>query len=396
MQRVLSASLGEVALKKQNRKYFEDQLIKQMRRATKDIGGKKIYKEQGKIFIESEEENFDQMINRVKNIFGLVYVSPCIRIDRNLEDVEDEISQIKKASIDIVREKLKTEDVETFKVETKRIDKRFPIESPKFSSKMGGVILRNFENLQVDVHKPDLYLNIDIKQNNIYIYVDKIKGQGGLPIGSGGKALLLLSGGIDSPVAGFLMAKRGIELSAVHYHSYPFTSERAEEKVKDLARIMSRYTGKIKIYSVNILEIQKAINETCPKREMTLLSRRFMMRIAEIIANKNGLQALITGESLGQVASQTIEGLNVTNSAVQIPVFRPLIGFDKIDIVEISKQIETYETSILPFEDCCTVFLPKHPVTKPKLKDLERSEKLLDIEGLINNAIKNMEEIIID
>lgn len=396
MERVLSVSIGEIALKKLNRKYFEDKLIKHMRRAIKDIGCKKIYKEQGKIYIEGEEKKLDQMINRIKNIFGIVYISPCIRINRNIEDIETEIEDIKKVSIEMIKKQLNSRDISTFKVETKRIDKRFPIKSPDFSSKIGGVILDEFESLKVNVHDPDLYLNIDIKQKSIYIYTEKIKGHGGLPVGSSGKALLLLSGGIDSPVAGFLMAKRGLELSAVHYHSYPFTSERAEEKVKELAEIISRYTGELKIYSVNILEIQKAINEKCPEREMTIISRRFMMRIAERIAKEKGLQALITGESLGQVASQTIEGLNATNSSIDLPVFRPLIGLDKTDIVDISREIETYETSIQPFEDCCTVFLPKHPVTKPRLKDIEKSEQELDIESLINDAIKDMDEIIID
>lgn len=396
MEKVLSVSIGEIALKKLNRKYFEDKLIKHMRRAIKDIGCKKIYKEQGKIYIEGEEEKLDQMINRIKNIFGIVYISPCIRINRNIDEIETEIEDIKKASIEMIKEQLISHDVKTFKVETKRIDKRFGIKSPDFSRRMGGVVLDEFQSLKVDVHNPDLYLNIDIKQKSIYIYIEKIKGHGGLPVGSSGKALLLLSGGIDSPVAGFLMAKRGLELSAVHYHSYPFTSERAEEKVKELAEIISRYTGELKIYSVNILEIQKAINEKCPEREMTIISRRFMMRIAEKIAKEKGLQALITGESLGQVASQTIEGLNATNSSIDLPVFRPLIGLDKTDIVDISREIETYETSIQPFEDCCTVFLPKHPVTKPKLKDIEKSEQELDIESLINDAIKDMDEIIID
>lgn len=396
MEKVLSVSIGEIALKKLNRKYFEDKLIKHMRRAIKDIGCKKIYKEQGKIYIEGEEEKLGQMINRIKNIFGIVYISPCIRINRNIDEIETEIEDIKKASIEIIKEQLISHDVKTFKVETKRIDKRFGIKSPDFSRRMGGVVLDEFQSLKVDVHNPDLYLNIDIKQKSIYIYIEKIKGHGGLPVGSSGKALLLLSGGIDSPVAGFLMAKRGLELSAVHYHSYPFTSERAEEKVKELAEIISRYTGELKIYSVNILEIQKAINEKCPEREMTIISRRFMMRIAEKIAKEKGLQALITGESLGQVASQTIEGLNATNSSIDLPVFRPLIGLDKTDIVDISREIETYETSIQPFEDCCTVFLPKHPVTKPRLKDIEKSEQELDIESLINDAIKDMDEIIID
>lgn len=393
MEKVLSVSVGEAALKKANRKYFEDRLIRHMRNAIKDIGCRKIYKEQGKIYIEGDSENYDQMIKRIRNIFGIVYISPCIRIDRDLENPANEIEEIEKISMEIISEQVKKRHISTFKVETKRIDKRFPIKSPAFSSKMGGVILRKFEDLEVDVHNPDMEVSIDIKQKSIYVYAEKIKGHGGLPVGSSGKALLLLSGGIDSPVAGFLMAKRGVELSAIHFHSYPFTSKRAEEKVKDLAEIMSRYTGKMKIYSVNILEIQKAINENCPEREMTIISRRFMMRIAEKIANLNGLQALITGESLGQVASQTIGGLNATNSAVEIPVFRPLIGYDKNDIVDISKDIETYETSIQPFEDCCTVFLPKHPVTNPKLRDIEQSEETLDVEALIDEAIENIDEI---
>lgn len=393
MEKVLSVSLGEIALKKLNRKYFEDRLIRHMRKAIKDIGFKNIYKEQGKIYIEGDSEDYDKMIKKIKNIFGIVYISPCVRIDRDLDDIENEIEQIKSISVDMVAEQLEKRDIDTFKVETKRIDKRFDIKSPAFSSKIGGVILRNFENLKVDVHNPNLFLNIDIKQKSIYIYAEKIKGHGGLPVGSGGKGLLLLSGGIDSPVAGFMMAKRGLQLSAVHFHSYPFTSERAEEKVKDLAEIMSRYTGEMKIYSVNILEIQKAINENCPEREMTIITRRFMMRIAEKIAVKNGLQALITGESLGQVASQTIEGLNVTNKAVDLPVFRPLIGIDKNDIVDISREIDTYETSIQPFEDCCTVFLPKHPVTNPKLEDIEESEQSLEVEYLVDEAIKNMDQI---
>lgn len=396
MEKVLSVSLGEIALKKSNRKYFEDKLIKHMNIAIKDIGYDNIYKEQGKIYIEADSEKFENMAKRLKNVFGLVYISPCVRIDRRVEDIDAEIEDIKKIALDMVGEQLKIRDIKTFKVETKRIDKRFQIKSPDFSSKIGGTILRKFENLQVDVHNPDLYLNIDIKQKSIYIYTEKIKAKGGLPIGSGGKALLLLSGGIDSPVAGFLMAKRGVELSAVHYHSYPFTSIRAEEKVKDLALIMSRYTGRIKLYSVNLLEIQKEINEKCPAKEMTIISRRFMMKIAERIALENGLQALVTGESLGQVASQTIEGLNATNSSVEIPIFRPLIGFDKNDIVEISREIESYETSIQPFEDCCSVFLPKNPVIKPKLKDIEKSESGLDMEALIENAIKGIKETIIN
>ncbi|MBU5427284.1 tRNA 4-thiouridine(8) synthase ThiI [Tissierella pigra] len=388
MEKVLSVSLGEIALKGLNRKYFEDQLIKNMRRVIKDIGFEKIYKEQGKIYIEAEENNFPKMINRLKKVFGLVYISPCIRIEKDEE-------QIKEASIAAIREKIDKEKINTFKVDTNRADKNFPIKSPELSRQIGGLILQNFKELEVDVHNPDTFLYIDIKQN-AYIYTEKVKGYGGLPLGTNGKGLLLLSGGIDSPVAGFLMAKRGLEISAVHYHSYPFTSERAEEKVKDLARILSRYVGRIKMYSVNLLDIQKEINNKCKENEMTILSRRFMMKIAGRIAEKEGINALITGESLGQVASQTVEGISVTNRAVDIPVLRPLIGLDKVDIIDIARDIETFETSILPFEDCCTVFLPKHPVTKPKIEDILKSEEALDVESLINNAIENMELIIIE
>lgn len=383
MDKVLSVSLGEIALKGLNRKYFEDQLIKQMRRAIKDIGFEKIYKEQGKIYVEAEEVNFPQMINRLKKVFGLVYISPCTRVEKNVEDIE-------KAVLEAMKDKIEKNKIKTFKVDTNRADKNFPIKSPDFSRQMGGTILKAFNELSVDVHTPDTLLYIDIKQK-AYIYTDKIKGYGGMPIGTNGKGLLLLSGGIDSPVAGFLMAKRGVEISAVHYHSYPFTSERAEEKVKELASILARYTGKITMYSVNILEIQKEINAKCPEKEMTIISRRFMMRIAERIAERQKINALITGESLGQVASQTIEGIGVTNAAVKLPVLRPLVGLDKVDIIEIARDIETLETSTLPFEDCCTVFLPKHPVTKPKLEDIAKSEEALDINLLVEKVIENME-----
>ena len=384
MDKVLSISLGEIVLKGLNRKYFEDKLIKQIRKAIKDIGFESIYKEQGKIYIEAAEEYFPQLINRLKKVFGLVYISPCIKVEKELEAIGS-------AAIAALKNKLLSDNnISTFKVDTNRADKSFEMKSPEISMKVGGIILRNFENIKVDVHSPDTYVYVDIKQSAAYVYTDRIKGYGGLPIGTNGKGLLLLSGGIDSPVAGFMMAKRGVEISCVHYHSYPFTSERAEEKVKELARILSRYMGKIKIFSVNLLNIQKEINKKCPEDEMTILSRRFMMRIAERIADYHGFNALITGENLGQVASQTIYGLDVTNRAVALPVFRPLIGFDKVDIIKLAKNIETFETSIQPFEDCCTVFLPKHPVTRPKAENIEKSEEALDVDKLITDAIKDM------
>lgn len=388
MEKVLSVSLGEIALKRGNRKFFEDKLIKQMIKAIKDLGFEKIYKEQGKIYIEAEDYKFDQMANRLRKVFGLVYISPCIRVEKDINEIE-------KATLQIMEEKVLKDNPETFKVIVNRADKNFPIKSPDMCRNMGGIILEKFEDLKVDVHNPDAYLYVDIKQN-AYIYTEKIKGSGGMPLATNGKGLLLLSGGIDSPVAGFLMAKRGIEISAIHYHSYPFTSERAEEKVKELASILSIYTGRIRMYSINLLEIQKEINEKCKEAEMTILSRRFMMKIAERVANKHKIDALITGENLGQVASQTIQGLSVTNEAVNLPIFRPLIGLDKVDIIEMAQDIETFETSILPFEDCCTVFLPKHPLTKPDIKDIKESEEALDVELLIDRAIENMETYIIE
>lgn len=388
MERVLSASLGEIILKGKNRSYFEDRLMKQMRRAIKDIGFDKITHNQGKVYIEADYDKFPQIISRLEKVFGLVYISPCIKVEKDLES-------IKEACILAMNEKIEKDGARTFKVTTNRVDKSFEIKSPELSRIMGGEILKNVPNMKVDVHKPDSFVYIDIRES-AYIYTDRYEGAKGMPAGSNGRGMLLLSGGIDSPVAGYMMAKRGIEISAVHYHSYPFTNERAEQKVKDLAKILTRYLGPIRLYSVNILNIQKEINKNCPAGEMTILSRRFMMRIAEQIAKDKNIGCLVTGENLGQVASQTLEGLTATNSSVDLPIFRPLIGFDKLDIVAIAEEIETYQTSILPFEDCCTVFLPKRPVIKPRLRDIEMSEENLDVEGLINQAIENMEEYLID
>ena len=383
MKKVISVSVGEVALKKLNRKYFENQLIKNIRNVIKDLGEIETYKDQGKIYIDINEESIETAMNRIRKVFGIVYVSPCFKIEKDMDT-------IKETAALSLKDALEKENVRTFKVRTKRADKKFPLGSPEISMEVGEYLLKNVEGAVVDIQNPDVYVDIDIRQE-CYVYTRKIKGYGGLPIGMNGRGALLLSGGIDSPVAGFMMANRGLQISGVHFHSYPFTSERAEEKVKDLAQILARYCGNMTVYSINLLNIQKEINEKCPEREMTLISRRFMMRIAERIAIDHEIESLVTGESLGQVASQTVEGLNVTNSAVTLPVFRPLIGMDKVDIIEIAKDIETYETSIEPFEDCCTVFLPKHPVTKPKLEDIEKSEEALDIEALITDALDNLE-----
>lgn len=382
MKKVISISFGEIALKGDNRGYFENQLIRKIRFALKGFENTKVSKDQGKLYIEPASEDIEKIISRVRKVFGIVYVSPCYKIEKDMD-------AIREAALYVMKEEM-ADGKTSFKVDTKRADKNFPIKSPEVSRDVGGYIFNNLEGSSVDLHNPDTMVYVDVR-TSAYVYTKKYKGYGGLPVGTNGKGLLLLSGGIDSPVAGFLMAKRGVEVHAVHFHSYPFTSERAEEKVKDLANIISLYCGNMKLYSVNLLNIQKEINKNCPEDEMTIISRRFMMRIAEAIAKKEGMNALITGESLGQVASQTIYGINVTNSSVDLPVFRPLIGMDKTDIIEISKDIETYETSILPFEDCCTVFLPKHPVTRPNLEDIEESESVLDVESLINSALESIE-----
>ena len=381
MDKVISISLGEIVLKGLNRKYFENKLIDNIKRALKGLEDYKIYKEQGKIYIEGLENAEQTVINRLTKIFGIIYVSPCIRTSTDLED-------IKKASITLLNEKINEEEIITFKVNTTRSDKRYPLISPEVSRIVGGAILDKIDNVKVDVISPKINLYIDIKEN-AYVYIDKFKSRGGLPIGTNGKGLLLLSGGIDSPVAGYMMAKRGVEIDCLHFHSYPFTSQRAEEKVLKLAEELSIYTGPLKVYSINLLNIQKAINENCPEDQMTILSRRFMMRIGERIAQDNKYDCLITGENLGQVASQTIESINVIEKAVNMTILRPLIGFDKTDIVKMAIDIETYETSILPFEDCCTVFLPKHPLTRPKLKEILKAEESLEIENLIDDALKN-------
>jgi thiamine biosynthesis protein ThiI len=381
LDKVISVSLGEIVLKGLNRKYFENKLIDNIKRALRGLGDYKIYKEQGKIYIEGLENAEQTVINRLTKIFGIIYVSPCIRTSTDLED-------IKKASITLLNEKINEEGITTFKVNTTRSDKRYPLISPEVSRIVGGAILDKIDNVKVDVVSPKVNLYIDIKEN-AYVYIDKFKSRGGLPIGTNGKGLLLLSGGIDSPVAGYMMAKRGVEIDCLHFHSYPFTSQRAEEKVLKLAEELSIYTGPLRVYSINLLNIQKTINESCPEDQMTILSRRFMMRIGERIAQDNKYDCLITGENLGQVASQTIESINVIEKAVNTTILRPLIGFDKTDIVKMAIDIETYETSILPFEDCCTVFLPKHPLTRPKLKDILEAEESLAIENLIDDALNN-------
>lgn len=384
MENVIIVRYGEIALKGLNKRFFEDKLVGQIRRSLADLGRFKIYKAHSRIYIEPGDYNIIDIIDRVKKVFGIVSLSLAKKFEADMDKIKDlALGELK----DRIEE---NKGIKTFKVETRRGNKQFPLQSPEISREVGAYLLKNTENICVDVHKPDVIINVEVR-DRAFVFSNKIDGFGGLPLGTNGKAILLLSGGIDSPVAGWLVAKRGVELEAVHFHSYPFTSDRAKEKVIDLARILSRYCGKIRLHSINLLPIQKQINEKCPEGEMTILSRRFMMKIGERIGRSAGCDALVTGESIGQVASQTIKGLYVTNQAVEMPVFRPLIAMDKMDIVDLAKEIGTYETSILPFEDCCTVFLPKHPVTQPRLDRILMSESKLDLEGLIEEAINNVE-----
>lgn len=383
MKKVISLSLGEVVLKGKNRHQFIDRIVRNIRSVLLGTNYGEIKKEMGKIYIEVDPVEEQEIINRLKFVFGIVYICPAWCIESQYEEIT-------KAALSYVETLLKEkEDIKTFKVLAKRGDKSFPVDSMKMNRELGGKILENFPQLSVDVHKPDLLLYIDVKKST-YIYHHKIASYGGLPLGSNGRGLLLLSGGIDSPVAGFLMAKRGVQVDALHFHSYPFTSQRAEEKVMDLANELCRYMTKMTVYSVNLLEIQKEINKSCPPEEMTVLSRRFMMRIANEIARRREYSCFITGENLGQVASQTLHGLTVTDDVAEKIVFRPLIGMDKINIIDWATKIGTYDISIQPFEDCCSVFLPKHPSLRPSIEEMEKSEKELEIDVLVKNAVDNM------
>lgn len=381
MDYLISVSFGELTLKGDNRKDFENRIIRKIKKAISNFEVEEFYKEQGKVYIKADKELFEEMIEQIKKVFGIFYICEVLRCEKNVESIK-EATKTLIGDLGICEEK-------TFKVFVNRVDKKFTPKSPELSRELGGVILKNFGNiLKVDVHNPQMPVYVDVKEY-AYVYVKRYKGFGGLPIGSSGRGLLLLSGGIDSPVAGFVMGKRGMEIGAIHFHSYPFTSERGEEKVKDLAKILSNYVGKFSMTSINLLPIQKEIASKCPEKEITILGRIFMMKIAEKLAIKQNYHALITGESLGQVASQTIQGLTVVDKSTEISILRPLIAMDKTEIIDIARTIDTYETSILPFEDCCTVFLPKHPVTKPKIEDINNSLSLLEVDKLIDEALAN-------
>ncbi|MDD6255352.1 MAG: tRNA 4-thiouridine(8) synthase ThiI [Eubacteriales bacterium] len=379
---------GEVALKGMNKPYFEKVLLGRIKNALKDYKGVEAYRQEGLIFVKTPAEYPDEEVEHtILNVFGVASLSSAV-------ETESDMEKIGEAAAEYMKKLIKVRNVKTFKVEAKRADKSFPVQSPEIASRIGGYVLKaNDGIIKVDVHNPDCVLYVNVRHGHSYVFADKIRGFGGLPLGTNGRGLILLSGGIDSPVAAWMMAKRGMMIEAVHFHSYPYTSERAREKVYDLTGILAGYCGTIKVHSINLLSIQQAIGEKCDEDEMTILSRRFMMMLAERVAEENNCDMLITGESIGQVASQTVQGIVATDNAVDMPVMRPLIAMDKIDIIDAAKKIGTYETSIEPYEDCCTVFLPKHPVTKPKLSKILESESHLDVEALIEEAMKTMETV---
>lgn len=386
-QNIFIVRCGEVALKGMNKPYFERMLVDRIRSNVKGLGNVDVKRQEGLIFVRADKDvDTDLLVRQIAKVFGVASISPAVEAPSNLDAIGEE-------AVKYMMNLIETKGVKTFKVEAKRADKNFPVKSPEIGRIIGAKVLIGCKVLKVDVHNPDVLLYVDVRHDRSYIYQDKIAGFGGLPLGTNGKGMVLLSGGIDSPVAAWMMAKRGMLLEAVHFHSYPYTSQRAQEKVEDLARIVASYCGNFKMHVINLLPIQEQIVQNCPEEETTILVRRFMMRIAEKIAEKNGAMMLITGENLGQVASQTAEALVVTDNVVKMPVMRPLIAMDKIDIMDKAQEIGTFETSIQPYEDCCTVFLPKHPTTKPKLARIEESESKLDIDALVEAAVAS-EEIV--
>ena len=385
MKKVILVRYGEIILKGLNRPVFEDKLVGNIKKALYSFGKVDVIKSQGRIYVEphGDEYDFELAMDKLTKVFGIVSVSPVWKINTDFEE-------IKEHSLTLVRDLVERKGYSTFKVETKRGNKRFPMESPEVSRELGAHILSNMPSLCVDVNNPSFILYVEVREST-YIYSEKIPASGGMPLGTNGKAVLLLSGGIDSPAAGWMIAKRGVEIEAVHFYSYPYTSERAKEKVIELASILASYCSQINLHIVPFTDIQLEINDKCPEDQLTIIMRRVMMIIAEKIANSVGALALITGESVGQVASQTIQSLAVTNAVVSMPVFRPLIGMDKNEVIEIARKIGTFETSILPYEDCCTVFVAKHPNTRPKMDKILLSESKLDLGDMIEKAIENTE-----
>lgn len=380
---------GEIGLKGKNRYLFEDALVRQIRFALKDVDGNfQVHKSQARIYVDCEGEyDYEDTVEHLQRVFGLVGICPVVRME------DQGFEQLKKDVVAYMDEMYPDKNL-TFKVEARRAKKSYPKTSMEINCDLGEAILDAFPETKVDVHKPDVLLNVEVRQE-IYVYSQIIPGAGGMPVGTAGKAMLLLSGGIDSPVAGYMIAKRGVKIEAVYFHAPPYTSERAKQKVVDLAKLVAKYSGPIKLHVVNFTDIQLYIYDQCPHDELTIIMRRYMMRIAEHFAKKDNCLGLITGESIGQVASQTLQSLAATNEVCTLPVYRPVIGFDKQEIVERSWEIGTYDTSVLPYEDCCTIFVAKHPVTKPNLNVIRKSEEKLaeKIDELMEAALSTAEVI---
>ena len=377
---VLVKYAPEIFLKGLNRNKFEKKLKNNITKKLKDVEHQ-IVLDQGRWFIKSND--LDEIVDRVRRVFGVQEVSIVTEIEGTLDNIKEEALR-----------RVKESNAKTFKIETNRANKNFPKNSMEISREVGGYVLSNLgDNVSVDIHKPECKVQVEIREGSTYVFTndDRVKGVGGLPYGMNGSTMLMLSGGIDSPVAGYLMAKRGVELNCIYYHSHPYTSERAKDKVKDLAKILAKYTEKVNLFVVPFTEIQMEIIEKCREDELNIIMRRFMMRCACYLSEKRGIQSVSTGESIGQVASQTMEGLVVSSDVADRPVFRPLISMDKEDIIDIAKDIDTFETSILPYEDCCTIFVPKHPKTKPRVLEIRKSEEALDIDTLVEKAINEME-----
>ena len=387
MKEIILLKNGELALKGLNRHTFENQLVKNMKQRLHDLGKIRYVQSQSTIMVEPIDErvDLDEAFRRLKKIFGIAGLSRCAAVEKNMD-------AILPAACEYLHDELLF--AKTFKVEAKRSDKKFPFNSPQICMELGGYILSKYHHLKVDVHNPDLIVNVEVRDSYAYIHGNQHKGAGGMPVGSAGQAAILISGGIDSPVAALLMAKRGLRLYAIHFASPPYTSQRAEMKVHSLLRQVSKYSGDIPLCVVPFTHIQEEIKDNCPEDLFTIIMRRFMMRCAERIAKDQGCGALITGESVGQVASQTMQAIACTEAVVEeLPLFRPLIGMDKDEVIEISRKIDTFETSILPYEDCCTVFTPKHPRTRPQLHVVEEAENVLDVEALVEEALSNLKFI---
>ena len=380
---------AEIAIKGKNRHLFEDALVSQINHALKEVEGEyKVRKDQGRIYVEAlSEYDFDEVVEALRHVFGIVGICPVVILE------DEGFDALAKEVVEYI-DKVYPEKNQTFKVDARRARKNYPMNSMEINAELGGRILDAFPQMSVDVHNPDIMIHVEIR-NQINLYSTEIPGPGGMPVGTNGKAMLLLSGGIDSPVAGYMISKRGVKLDATYFHAPPYTSERAKQKVVDLAKLVAKYAGPIDLHVVNFTDIQLYIYEQCPHEELTIIMRRYMMKIAEHFANEKKCLGLITGESIGQVASQTMQSLAATNEVCTLPVYRPLIGMDKQEIIEISEKIDTYETSIQPFEDCCTIFVAKHPVTKPNLNIIKRSELKLQekIDELMRTAIETTEVI---